>query len=332
MKTAALLLFFSLIFSSTIIKAQDASRNLFVEIDVNATDEEKVKFGRIAYEEDNTPSRFYFEGDDRRQMFLDSLSYDLSILPNDKKNTLLYIHGMWAYNWSFLKGNHETMQSKMWDNNANPNGMVVTVIWHCKVKYLENSEMAMKSGKILSPLVKQIHDITAQASDFSKTNYLIHSMGHRVFQSIWEGNLTEDMSYHAEHIIMAGSDLETNAFEEGEILGNIDYLSQDILLYVHNNDRTLGISKMINGEDRLGLQGIKNFDKVSDAIMQVDVSVINDNEDASSKFSNHRYFYTSPTVRKDIALFYQGISKDKIPRRKELDHPHRVMLEMPEDN
>ena len=332
MKFIKTFFFFILLITSNIGVAQSASQNLFIEIDVSAKGDEMLRFGRIAYAEDNTPSRNYFDGENRRQMFLDTLEQSLEIMPEEKRNTLFYIHGMWAYKWSFLKGNHKKMQVDMWANNANPNGMVVTVIWHCKVNYFDNKEMALKSGKILSPIIRQIHDITTLASTNSQTNYMIHSMGHRVFQTIWENNLTKDMKYHAEHILMAGADLETNAFEEGEVLENIGYLSNDIVLYVHNNDRTLGISKMLNEKDRIGLQGIQDLDKVSDAILQVDVSVITDNEDAPAKFSNHRYFYMSPTIRKDVALFYQGVAKDKIPRRKELNHPRRMMLLMPENN
>ncbi len=332
MKSIKSILFFVLILTCSIITAQSPSQNLFIEIDVSANGDEIERYGRIEYSEDNTPKRVYFEGDNRKQMFLDTLDSSLKILPQNKRNTLFYIHGMWAYKWSFLKGNHKKMQNDMWANAVNPNGMIVTIIWHCKMQYFENKDMAIKSGKILSPLIRQIHDVTAAASTQSQTNYMIHSMGHRVFQSIWENQLFEDMQYRAEHILMAGSDLETNAFEKGEILENIEYLSNDILLYVHNNDRTLGMSKMVNGKDRLGLQGINDLEKVSKSILQVDVSVINDNEDTPSKFSNHRYFYMSPTIRKDVALFFMGVPIDKVPRRKELNHPRKLMLEMPEDN
>ena len=87
---------------------------------------------------------------------------------------------------------------------------------------------------------------------------------------------------------------------------------------------------MINKVDRLGLGGIKNLDQVTESITQVDVSVITDNEDPPSKFSNHRYFYMSPTIRKDMALFFLGEGRKKIPRRKRLGHDRKYMLEMPE--
>lgn len=329
--TKGLLLSLTLIISSS-VSAQFQSQNLFVEIDVSKTGREIVKYGRIVYEQNHSPKRKYFNKDVNKAMFLDSLSSDLKSLPIEKRNTLFYIHGMWASSWSFLKGNHKKMQAEMWNHKSNPNGMVVTVIWHCKLKYFENKEMALRSGKILSPLIRQIHEVSASASDSSKTNYIIHSMGHRVFEAIWQDQLKEDMKYHADHIVMAGADLESYAFESGEVLGDIDYFSNDIVLYVHNNDRVLGVSKLINEKDRIGLDGIRDLDKVSNAILQVDVSVINDNEDAPSKLSNHRYFYMSPTVRKDIALFFQDVERVKFPRRKKLDHSNRVMLEMPKDD
>ena len=329
--TKALYFCLILIISST-VTAQFQSHNLFVEVDVSKTGDEIVKYGRIVYNEKNSPRRKYFKKDTNKAMFLDTLSSDLNEFPLEKRNTLFYIHGMWASGWSFLKGNHRKMQTEMWSNKANPNGMVVTVIWHCKLNYFENKEMALKSGKILAPLIRQIHDVCALASDNSKTNYLIHSMGHRVFEAIWQDQFTENMKYHADNIVMAGADLETNAFEDGEVLRNIDYFSKDIVLYVHNNDRVLGVSKVINGKNRLGLDGIQNLDKVSNSILQVDVSVIIDNEDAPSRLSNHIYFYTSPTVRKDIALFYKDLAKEKFPRRKKLNHPKRAILEMPQDD
>lgn len=332
MKTTTYFFLFIALFASFSLYAQTPSQNLFIEIDVSEKGDQIVRYGRIVYNEDLKPKRNYFEGKDKRNMFLDTLSKSLEELPIEKRNTLFYIHGMWAYKWSFLKGNHKKMQEDMWANNANPNGMIVTVIWHCKVNYFENRKMALLSGKVLSPLIRQIHDRTADASINSVTNYLIHSMGHRVFQTIWEGHLKENMKYHAGYILMAGADIETNAFEQGEILEKIGYLSDNILIYVHNNDRTLGMSKMLNDKDRLGLQGVLNLDKVAESILEVDVSVITDNEDAPSKFSNHRYFYMSPTIRKDAALFFQGVDIDKMPRRKELDHPRRWMLKMPNEN
>ena len=332
MKTTRFFFFLLTITAGLSIYGQSPSQNLFIEIDVSAEGDEIVRYGRIVYEEDLSPIRNYFEGIDSRNMFLDTLAQSLNELPIEKRNTLFYIHGMWAYKWSFLKGNHKKMQMDMWANNANPHGMIVTLIWHCKVNYFENREMALQSGKVLSPLIRQIHETTAAASSESTTNYLIHSMGHRVFQSIWEGHLNKDMTYQAEHIIMAGADIEPNSFEQGEILENIGYLSDNVLIYVHNNDRTLGMSKMLNKEDRLGMHGVLDLNKVSNSIVQIDVSVINDNEDPPSKFSNHRYFYMSPTIRKDVALFYQGVKLDKMPRRKKLNHARSWMLQMPQDN
>lgn len=331
-KLIAIILLLMGITSNTWALGLPSSQNLFIEIDVSASGDELVRYGRINYAEDYTPERVYFDSINGEQLFLDTLSQSLTSLPEEKRNTLFYIHGMWAYKWSFLKGNHKKMQTDMWANDTNPNGMIVTIIWHCKVKYFDNKEMALQSGKILSPLVRRIHEVTASSGPKSNTNYLIHSMGHRVFQTIWEGHLTEDMEHHAQYIVMAGADIEPNSFEKDEILENIGYLSNQIMVFVHNNDRTLGMSKMLNNKDRLGLQGISDLDKVSNSIFQLDVSVITDNEDPPAKFSNHRYFYMSPTVRKDLALFFQGIPKDKMPRRKELNHPRKFMLEMPDEN
>ena len=198
--TKSLLFSLFLLFAFQSAKTQSPSKNLFVQIDVSKSGDEIVRYGRIVYDEDYRAKRQYFEGDDSKAMFLDTLTNDLSTLPEAKRNTLFYIHGMWAYKWSFLKGNLKKMQADLWANKPNPNGMIVTIIWHCKVVYGENKEMALKSGKILSPLVRQIHDITAKSSESAHTNYMIHSMGHRVFQEIWNGHLQEDMNYKANNL------------------------------------------------------------------------------------------------------------------------------------
>ena len=76
-----------LIISST-VSAQFQSHNLFVEVDVSKTGDEIVKYGRIVYNEKNSPRRKYFKKDVNKAMFLDTLSTDLNELPLEKRNTL----------------------------------------------------------------------------------------------------------------------------------------------------------------------------------------------------------------------------------------------------
>lgn len=328
--TRIFFLYFLYVCTVLSIQAQHGNYHLYTEINLN-DDDQKIRYGNLEYPDDDKVSKNGWDAVSRKTDFLDSLSYKMNLLPASKQNVLIYIHGMWGHNWSYLGANHKIMHDQMWMGDSNPYGMVITIIWHCGPIYHDNVDIAIQSGNVLAPLIKNIHEIANTTNAESKTSYVLHSMGNRVFQGLWSSSLADNIEYRADNIIMAGADLETNVFEDDQPFGHIENLAKEVLVYVHNNDRTLSVSKLLNKKDRLGLHGIEDITAVSDHITQVDVSVITDNEDIPASISNHRYFYMSPTVRKDLVMTLNGADESDIPRRKKLKHKRSLMLE-PVDN
>lgn len=320
-----LLFFFSFSFIDT-GHAQVA--NLFIEVDVDKNEEEMIRYGHITYNEDFRARKIYWADDIDEDHFVDSVRTQLALLDPAKRNILLYIHGMKGDSWGFLGDSHEVMQREMWSHDQHQYGLFMTIIWKCGTTYHGNVDDALHTGKKIAPLVHRIHNESESISDKTKISYLVFSMGNRVFQGIWADELEHNERCSIHQLIMTGADLETNIFEPGQTYEYIDRLAERVLVYRHNNDRTLGFSKAFNGQGRLGLQGIADLNKVSPKIIQVDVSLIDDNEDLSSSFTNHRYFYMSPTVRRDLFLTLNGeYTPDLLPRRKRLGHDRRYLLE-----
>lgn len=314
-----------------VMLAQTSAHHYFIEVD-DRDGEQALKYGYYDYDEDFKMTRHIYNQIDSVEMFLDTLLESVRLLPKQKQNLMFYIHGMKGDGWRFLSESQSIMQKEMWSDEANPYGVKITLVWKCKINYQENVEIALNTGHRLSNIVKKIHWKISDFSETSKIAYLVYSMGNRVFEGMWADSLRNNSGYHASHIIMTGADLETDVFEEGKALYDISAFADHILVYVHNRDMTLGISKAFNKKDRLGLQGIRDLEKVSDKIYQVDVSIVDDNEEFISSFTNHRYFYMSPTVRKDLIMTMKDVDRERIPRRKTLHHDRYVMLEYGESN
>jgi len=94
-------------------------------------------------------------------------------------------------------------------------------------------------------------------------------------------------------------------------------------IYVHNNDRSLKLSKLVNKNKRLGLNGLDPY-RMPENFRIIDVSTITDHRNFMTSMSNHRYFYMSPTVTEDIKRMVWG--KDFVTAKQKLDHPRRLKL------
>ena len=139
----------------------------------------------------------------------------------------------------------------------------------------------------------------------TRVNVLAHSMGNRLFEEQIIPKLPSS-EQQIDNYISIGADLEANIFEKNQPLEHIASLCKNILVYNHNNDRTLGISRAINKTDRLGLNGISPEVLADSSFYQIDVSQISDLQ-ILKDISNHRYYYTSDQVKTDIKDYLLGV-------------------------
>ncbi|MEM9549407.1 MAG: alpha/beta hydrolase [Bacteroidota bacterium] len=319
---------FLLVMFSLAAHNSEAQANLthyYVKIDGAKEANFELEFGKLKYDEKYAPKRV----EDESINSLDNLLFAIFTSlceenTSDKLNIL--IHGIWAdkkFAWEQMVKNLSR------DTYANQDGkqkVILSIIWDSSFDYKKGVRIARLKGDYLSTFLK---DLIEKNNAQYKINFLCHSMGNRVFQHmINESDLIEKGEVIIDQFVSVGADIESNAFEEGEPLHGLHTIINDITIYIHNNDRTLGMSKLLNSRKRLGLNGVPDISKLPENMRIIDVSVITDHDDLTSKIGNHRYFYTSPSVRKDLGRVLWN--KDFSTSKKELKYKNSLKL-LPDD-
>ena len=302
-------------------ESQSNLKHFYIKIDGSDYTNFKLEFGRISYNKKYAPKR---EADPN----IDSMDSLIAILyenlaqenTSDKLN--IFIHGIWAdtrFAWEEMVQN---VSRDIYGSEDNKQNVLLSIIWSSALEYKKGVEIARRKGDYLSQFLKNL--LYSNNNNY-KINFLCHSMGNRVFQHmINESDLIDTGKKIIDQFVSVGADIESNTFEDGEPLHGLEHLVNDITIYMHNNDRTLGMSRLLNSSDRLGLNGVPDITALADNFRTIDVSIITDHDDLSSKIGNHRYFYMSPSVRKDIkrVLF----EKDFITSKKPMKHSRRLKL------
>lgn len=289
----------------------------FIEVESQDSTSYETKYGKFHANEEKklvkTKSISYNES----QAF-EAIMDAVKLSDNEYKDVFIYIHGMWGHQDWYQNDVLNTFEDEIFMESENP-AVVISLIWHSGINYWDNAQHAYSVGKYFSNVFDSIIKIPG-----IRTKVLCHSMGNRVFQGIHSSinNDTCTIPPIAE-LYMVAADLEENIFNEDQPLNNICHFVNKVFVYVHNNDRSLGMSRSLNENKRLGLDSGKSLCLQDSCLQIIDVSIIQDNEGFGPSLSNHRYFYTSPTVRNDLKLSLAGKEN---PDRKILNHARRFQL------
>ena len=320
MKTLITVLF--LIFYG-ILSSQNIPEYYYSEIATNDTTKYEISYGIFSKNDHKVrklPSHYR-----SREIFMNSVKDKLASLPEDKRNILIYIHGMWAHRDYYQEEVLTKFEEDILSSDNNPYGVVISMIWYSGLSYFSNVDQANAVGRYYYSLFNDILSI-----ETDKKSIICHSMGNRVFQGmISQIPSLELYPYKIDQVIFAAADLEENIFDQGEPLDSIGTIVMETIIYVHNNDRSLGMSKALNENARLGLNADGQTCKDNTDIIIVDVSTVNDDEGIGPSLSHHRYFYSSPTVRNDIRLF---LHNQPNPDRIEIDCGRRFKLSTLDSN
>ncbi|NNF33428.1 MAG: alpha/beta hydrolase [Saprospiraceae bacterium] len=320
--TAALLLFISIMCGWMVEKSpENAPYVYYIEVESEDSTKYDAIYGGFVLDEEEQLKK-EDPMDIGSEEFYAMLAAQLESLPEEKRNVLIFIHGMWAHRDFFQEEQLSRMRKDVLKEGDSPYGMVISLIWHSGVNYHTNVIHANAVGRYLSKSVSKI--LTLKADQFSVMG---HSMGNRVFQGILsELDKEESKEPIFKKMLFIAADLEENIFSSDQPLGDIDRYIGESILYVHNNDRSLGLSRALNENNRLGLNADAETLDDNESIKIIDVSAVKDNDGFGPSLSNHRYFYTSPTVRKDLYFSLHGLDN---PLRVTLNDGRRFKLTMP---
>jgi esterase/lipase superfamily enzyme len=295
----------------------------FIEVESQDSTVYDAKFGKFSVDNDKDIVKNKSVHLEESQA-LQEITTILDNAVEKNKNIFIYIHGMWGHQAWYQKDVLNTFENEIFTGSENP-AVVISFIWHSGINYWDNVHHALAVGKYFSPFFQKIINIPE-----SNSKVLCHSMGNRVFQGIYtQINTDSCLSPPLDELFMVAADLEANIFEDNQPLMNINKMAKTVTVYVHNNDRSLGMSRSLNDNKRLGIDGNKSICLQDSCLQIVDVSIINDNEGFGPALSNHRYFYTSPTVRNDLKLSMAGLPNSD---RTKLDHSRRLQLKQLKDH
>ena len=317
-------LFITLSFISTYMTAQEEFTHYYLKIDGSESENFKIDLGIVDYDEEYNPKQRSIESITTLSQLNDSICAALGE-DNTSEQLNVLIHGIWGdytFAWKEMVRN---LSRDVYATDSGKKKVLLSIIWDSSINYFTGVKIASKKGEYLGPFLDEL--VSCQSED-TKISFLCHSMGNRLFEHmIMSSKLLENNEQVIDHYIAAGADLESDVFDTGKSLENLYKAVKNVTIYVHNNDRSLKMSKLVNKNKRLGLNGL-DPSKMPNNFTIIDVSVITDHLNFSSSMSNHRYFYMSPTVVKDIKRIVW--EKDYITQKKKLKHPRRLKL-MPED-
>ncbi len=306
------------------LSSQDSDyfKHLYVKIYGESEEDLQTEYGVIHYDLEGEPSRIAFPDSlNPEDKFYLKLRNSLAHFPDDKNDILIYVHGMWGHLEDYFEMNTKVMRNTLYLRDSNPCRIAISYIWDSKQTYDTNVRIARTKGELFGDITKgvitEIEYSKKTNKKNSNLNFLCHSMGNTVFESIY--GVLHTVEYEKpviDNLIHAASDQSGNVYNKGEILYEIEDLVNHVHVYLHNNDRTLMLSKLAHEGSRMGLDGLDKDTEKPKNITQINVSLLNDDEDRVSRFSKHRYFYSSETIRKDMLSILNQISADEISNRK----------------
>ena len=304
--------------------AQEEFTHYYIKIDGSEIENFDLELGIVEYDVEYNPKQRKLENISTLTQLNDAICASMGE-DNTSEQLNVLIHGIWgdySFAWKEMVRNLSRDVYTTYDDKKK---VLLSIIWDSSINYLTGVKIACKKGDYLGPFLNEL--VGCQAEE-TKISFLCHSMGNRIFEHMMlSSGLIGNEKQVIDHYIAAGADVESDIFDKGKPLENLNKVIKDVTIYVHNNDRSLKMSKLVNKNKRLGLNGLDPY-TMPDNFSIIDVSVITDHVNFSSSMSNHRYFYMSPTVVKDIKRLVW--EKDYVTQKKRLDHPRRLKL-MPEE-
>jgi hypothetical protein len=279
------------------MSAQTCFHHFYIYDAGNYPAEKKYEFGTMAIEGKRlvkTQSKM-----NEKSWMLD-IKKSIDDLSPAKNGLLIYIHGYQGDNKYFVQQSGYTIQSEIFDNQAHKYGLAISLQWKSVIHYENAVNNAYAKGLSFVNFLDAVYLYLKSVFPDAPVAFISHSMGNRVWQGIydrWSGirpELTIDVA------MMFAADLEHDIFNHG--FSEIEKIIKHVNIYHHLSDRTLQMASTLKNHQRLGVTGPELPLPVSiqSAITIRNVTDIKDDVSFAGKLTYHRYYYGSPTIRKEI--------------------------------
>ncbi|MCB9309937.1 MAG: alpha/beta hydrolase [Lewinellaceae bacterium] len=221
--------------------------------------------------------------------------------PQDKKGIVIYIHGYQADNQYFIKSSGPIIQKDIFDTENSQYGIAISLVWKSVFGYDEAVQNAFAKGEFFANIVDSIYRYQQADCANAKFSVIAHSMGNRV----WEGLYTEWIkirpNVQLNSVLLMAADLENNVFETS--FASLPQHANRVVVYHNTEDVTLSFANRMSPHERLGIFGPKNPDTLPENIIIQNATNVSDDDIKNATFTRHRYFYSSPSIRKHLSQY-----------------------------
>jgi esterase/lipase superfamily enzyme len=242
--------------------------------------------------------------------FYRAINEQLAISPSKQVN--VYVHGFRTN----MAMEVET-QAKLLHCLAR-RGAVVCFIWPSRqnlLLYGADVDRGMKSAPYLTDLVQ----LLAEHTDAERINLLGYSCGSAVttkalcdLRDRYAGEDPKQLSKRLRigNVILAASDIDLKTFARDQ-LDQLKDLSDNVVIYIAENDMALGISSLSYGASRLGRPDVSKLnmtkaqleDAAKDTSLQViDVTDVPGPHASGGGFGGHGYWYANSWIMTDLLV------------------------------
>lgn len=231
--------------------------------------------------------------------WLDCIKEAYDALPEGKKGIIIYIHGYQADKQFFVRSTGRIIQKEIFDIPSNDYGMAISLIWKSVLNYEDAVTNAHKKGQNFAEIVEKIQQIQQKSCPQAKISVMAHSMGNRVWEGLYQNWVVAQPSLKLASVMLLAADLEDNVFYT--TLSDLPQHADRIIVYHNQDDVTLSFANKLKEHKRLGIYGPADPANLHENVIVKDVTGLNDEDIKSGTFTKHRYYYTSPSVRKALA-------------------------------
>ncbi|HRO72677.1 MAG TPA: alpha/beta hydrolase [Saprospiraceae bacterium] len=260
----------------------------------NGTEPNACLYGEMVIEGKNLIKRQSWQiyGD-----FAEELRKTVEQQTSHNNGILIYIHGYQADNAFFMQRSGYVIQRKIIDKIYPHYAIALSLQWCSVIPYGKAVDSALNKGRNFAPVVMDIVQIIRQRNPDAPISFICHSMGNRVFQGLYEACMHINHNPRFKDVFLMAADLESNIFESA--FNKIEAHTASLQVYHNRQDVTLKIADAMVKNPRLGISGTLDYYKPQNCTVH-DITDVDDDYSFGGKYTHHRYFYGSATIRNAI--------------------------------
>ena len=245
------------------------------------------------------------------------LSQDLSKRPADNSDILFYFHGMFGGQPANYYYSIHDFRKRYLEKENSSLSRIIGYRWPAQNPvYVRDKAVAHQIADTLSHNFNYIANSISSLSTDHKLIVLANSLGTELFKEMTRYELRREADrIQLDHIILSAPDLVDTALEEGEVMSEGLALCKGMTVYYSQKDFTLTLSKNLNKENRLGLNGPSADTPGHDKLTFVEVTDISDEKVLAWKLTGHSYVRASDIISRDMLSAMMGEPIDRIPNR-----------------